>query len=110
MNKEARKWVGYLEHNSNNFLELYTANIGKGGCTIFSLIICRYYPRLNFSRLPWCVTFVHAIGLLRFGKSKAAQILGKPCASSKLLLKRMRQKGLLRESNYVPKEGDLIFF
>lgn len=109
MVREAKKWIGYLEHKNNEQLNLYTANVGKGGCTIFSWIICRYYPRLNFSGLPWCVVFVYAVCIEAMGKEKSRKLLGKPCAGTRLLARRMKRKGLLRNTDYIPSEGDLIF-
>lgn len=109
MIKEARKWIGYLEHKNNEQLNLYTVNAGKGGCTIFSLIICRHYRWLNFSGLPWCAVFVHAICIGALGKEKARKLLGIPHAGTKKLARRMKRKGFLEDSEYIPSEGDLIF-
>ena len=109
MIKEATKWIGYLEHKSNDRLESFTENIGKGGYTIFPMIICRHYPRLNFSGLPWCTVFVCAVCIMYYGKNDAYRALGKPCAGSRLLARRMRRKGLLESSTYCPTTNDLVF-
>jgi hypothetical protein len=110
MINEAKKWIGYLEHWTNNDLECFTSNMGKGGCTIFSLIICRHYPKKNFSGLPWCVVFIYAVCIGAFGKDRARAILGKPCAGSRLLARRMKRKGLLKSLDYIPTRDDLVFF
>lgn len=105
----ARKWVGYLEHQSNESLGIYTANIGKGGCTVFSLIIARCYRWRNFSGLPWCTVFVHAVAIEAWGKDKARKMLGCPHPGSRVLLRRMKRRGWLRGPEYTPQPGDIIF-
>lgn len=109
MIETAKKWIGYLEHQTNDLLGFYTENIGKGGCTIFSMIIARTYPKLNFSGLPWCATFVHAVFIEAYGKEKARELLGKPCPGTRVLARRFRRRGLLMDREYIPTAGDLIF-
>ena len=108
--QEAKKWVGYLEHQSDELLGVYTANPGKGGYTIFSEIVAKHYPWRNYQGLPWCVTFVYAVFIEALGKEEARKLLGKPCAGAKLLYRRMKRKGFIRDRyDYVPKPGDLVF-
>lgn len=109
MIKTAKKWVGYLEHQTNDHLGFYTENIGKGGCTIFSMIIARHYRHRNFSGLPWCATFVHAVFLEAFGKEKAQDLLGKPHPGTRVLARRFRRRRCLMGRDYIPIPGDLIF-
>lgn len=104
--KTAQKYIGYLEHMTNNMLSMYHANLGKGGCTIFAHIIARAYKRRNFSGLPWCVTFVHAVFIEALGKKQARKILGKPHPGSRVLMRRFKRKGRLTDN---PKAGDIIF-
>lgn len=109
MIRTAKKWIGYLEHQSNELLGIYSANVGKGGCTIFPEIIGKHYRRRNFTGLPWCVVFVHAVCIEAYGKEKARALLGKPQAGSRSLARRMKRKGWLRGKDYIPKANDLIF-
>ena len=102
----AQKYVGYLEHLDNDLLGVYRANTGKGGCTIFSEIIRNHYRWRNFSGLPWCAVFVHAVCIEALGKEKARQWLGKPQAGTIALMRRMKRKGLLTD---VPTEGGIVF-
>ena len=99
----------YLEHQTNDLLTLPTANVGKGGCTIFADMIARHYRWRVYTGLPWCAVFVHAVFLDALGKSKSRELLGKPHAGTRVLLRRMRRKGFLRDRSYTPKSGDLIF-
>lgn len=106
----ASKWIGYLEHQSNDLLGVYDANIGKGYCTIFSAIIRHHYRWRNFTGVPWCAVFVHAVFLESCGKQKARELLGKPHPGTRVLARRMKRKGWLRDSrDYTPNPGDLIF-
>lgn len=105
----AKKWVGYLEHQTNEQLGIFTANAGKGGCTIFALIIYRHYKRLNFSGLPWCATFVHGVFLDAYGAARARELVGKPHPGTRVLARYFRNKGRLMPREYIPSEGDIIF-
>lgn len=100
--KTAQKYIGYLEHLSNDALSMFHANTGKGGCTIFAHIVGTAYRWRNFSGLPWCATFVHAVFIEALGKEKARKILGKPHPGARVLMRRMK----LTDK---PKEGDVIF-
>lgn len=96
-----RDWLGYLEHETPLLLGVYTANVGKGGCTIFAQIV---YERtgVNLMGLPWCVTFV-------FGALGCPEVLGTPCAGVFTLARRMLLRGLWRGRGYKPRRGDIIF-
>lgn len=102
-------WVGYLEHESEELLGVYTANAGKGGYTIFAEIISQYYPWRCYQGLPWCATFVHGVFLQAYGKNTARKLLGKPHPGCRVLYRRMRRKGMLRGTEDVPCAGDLVF-
>lgn len=106
----ANKWIGYLEHHSNDLLGIYNANVGKGYCTIFSAIINQHYRWRNFTGVPWCAVFVHAVALEALGKTKACELLGKPHPGTKVLARRIKRKGRLEGRDYLPHPGDLIFF
>jgi hypothetical protein len=102
----AQKYIGYLEHLTNDLLGIYDANVGKGGCTIFAQIINRWYRWRNFTDLPWCVTFVHSVFLEALGKKKARMLVGKPTPSSRVLYRRFKRRGLITDQ---PKRGDIAF-
>ena len=105
----AKKWIGYLEHRSNDLLGVYSANAGKGGYTIFAEIVRNHYRWRNFSGLPWCAVFVHAVCIEAYGKDKARALLGKPKAGTIALARRMKRNGWMRAREYIPKANDLIF-
>lgn len=109
MINSAKKWVGYLEHKSDELLGVYTANIGKGGCTIFSEIVRTHYRWRNFSGMPWCVVFVHAVCIEAYGVEKARQLLGKPHPGSRVLARRMKRKGCMMDADYIPSPNDIVF-
>lgn len=109
MKNTAKAWVGYLEHATPDLIGVFTANPGKGGYTIFSFIIQRYYRWRNFNGLAWCATFVHAVCLEAYGKEKARKLVGKPHPGTRVLARRMKRAGRLRDKSYTPKPNDLIF-
>lgn len=94
------KWIGYLEHQSRQDLNHFTANVGKGGCTIFASHLWAMQRRWLFG-LPWCATFVHAV-------INRPDLLGKAHAGCRVLERRMRRKGLWRGKDYLPHRGDII--
>jgi hypothetical protein len=106
---EAKRWIGYLEHNHNGLLWVYRANAGKGGYTVFAQIIADEYRWRNFQGMPWCATFVHAVFIAAYGKETARKMLGKPHPGTKVLARRMKRKGRLMGRDYTPKANDLIF-
>lgn len=98
----ARLFVGYLEHARPEQLELPTANVGKGGCTIFAEMV-RRREGIDLQGLPWCCTFIHAI----VGRP---EILGRAHPGVRVLERRMILRGYWRPARgYVPDPGDLIF-
>ena len=104
--KTAQKYIGYLEHLDNDLLGVFTANPGKGGCTIFAYLINRAYRWRNFSGVPWCATFVHSVFIEALGKKEAKKLLGKPYPGTRVLYRRFKRKGKLTDQ---PKAGDIIF-
>lgn len=94
-------WIGYLEHKSPERLWNFTENTGKGGCTIFAEMLLHEQNR-DLQGLPWCVTFVHAV----FNRP---DVLGRAHPGCKVLVRRMKRRGLWREGDYRPQENDLIF-
>ena len=107
--EHAKKWVGYLEHQTNDLLPIHNANVGKGRCTIFADIIARHYRWRIYTGLPWCAVFIHAIFLEAFGKEPSRAIIGKTCSGTRVLARQMERKGFLRGRDYIPRAGDLIF-
>ena len=95
------RWDGYLEHHSKTLLGVYTANIGKGGYTVFADMILKRCGR-NLQGVPWCAVFVHAV-------INRIDLLGKPHAGTKVLMRRMKRRGYWRGRTYVPQAGDLLF-
>ena len=94
-------FIGYLEHATPDKLWHFTANHGKGGCTVFSEMVDRE-QRVNLQGLPWCATFVHAM-------VARPDLLGRAHPGTRVLARRMKRKGLWRDPSYKPKQGDLIF-
>lgn len=98
---EIRQWIGYLEHADERLLGVFTANAGKGGCTIFADML-RTDQGAELQGLPWCATFVHA-ALAR------PDVLGRAHPGVRVLARRMFLRGLWRGKTYVPQPLDLIF-
>ena len=99
--QRAAEWVGYLEHQDGHLLGIYTANVGKGGYTIFAQMLCERYSARLWG-LPWCAVFVHAI-------IDQPDLLGRPHAGTRVLQRRMKRRRFWRGRNYRPQPGDLIF-
>ena len=95
------EWEGYLEHQSEELLGIYTANIGKGGCTIFAEMV-RQNTGYDFQGKPWCVTFIFAV-------HPTLQQLITPCAGVKHLFRQLLLKKRIKTKKYIPKYGDIIF-
>ena len=99
---DAKDWIGYLEHQTPDLLGVYRANPGKGGCTIFAVLVAMSQG-INLQALPWCATFVHAV-------INRPDVLGKAHPGTRKLARRMRRRGLWRgRDHYIPESGDLIF-
>jgi len=105
----ARRYVGYLEHEDADLLQIPTANVGKGGFTVFADMIARSYRWRVFQGLEWCAVFVHAVFLEAYGKPEAARLLGKPWPGTRTLAKRFQRSGRYRDKTYQPAPGDIIF-
>ena len=101
--EEARRWLGYLEHQDGRLLGIYTANPGKGGYTIFARMAG--LPQ----GLPWCVTFIHAVYGAALGKVQARRLLGRPHPGTRKLARLLKQRGQWRGQDYLPVPGDIIF-
>lgn len=101
--EEARRWLGYLEHQDDRLLGVYTANPGKGGYTIFARMAG--LPQ----GLPWCVTFIHAVYGAALGKVQARRLLGRPHPGTRKLARLLKQRGQWRGQDYFPVPGDIIF-
>lgn len=106
--KCAKRYVGYLEHETADLLGVYRANPGKGGYTIFADKVSRHYRWRNFQGIPWCAVFVFAVYLEAVGK-EAEKLLGKPHPGTRVLARRFRRRKMLRDKTYHPKAGDIIF-
>ena len=101
--EEARRWLGYLEHRDNRLLGVYTANVGKGGYTIFAALA--HLPQ----GLPWCATFVHAVYGQAIGTEAARVLLGRPHPGTRKLARRLRRTKRWRGREHIPLPGDIIF-
>lgn len=106
--EEARRWIGYMEHKDERLLRMYTANVGKGGYTVFADMI-RRQGGWNLSGVPWCATFIHAVYGAAFGARMARKLLGYPHPGTRVLARRMRRKGFWRGKDYIPSPGDVVF-
>ena len=102
----AQKYIGYLEHSSEELLGVFNANVGRGGYTIFAYFISKYYRWRNFYGVPWCALFVHSVFIEAFGKARAKQLLGKPHPGSRVLYRRLKRKGQITD---IPSEGCIAF-
>ena len=98
---KAEDWIGYLEHSTPEDLDVFDANVGKGGCTIFAALVERREGSC-FMGLPWCAVFVFAV----IGRP---DVLGPACAGVVTLARRMKRRGLWRGRDYCPKQGDIVF-
>lgn len=99
--ENAAQWIGYLEHQTPDYLGDFRANPGKGYFTIFGLMI-QITQGINLQGLPWCATFVHAV-------ISRPDVLGKAHPGCRVLARRMKRKRLWRNRKYRPERGDLIF-
>ena len=99
--ERARSWIGYLEKQSPELLGIYRANAGKGGCTVFAEIVYQAQGR-RMQGAPWCATFLHAV-------YSRPDLLGKAHPGTRVLLRRMKRKGMFRGPEYVPEPGDIVF-
>lgn len=105
---EATKWIGYLEHKDGGSLGLYSVNVGKGGYTAFAEIVRQKCGR-NLQGLPWCAIFVYACFVNVYGCERVKKLFGRPHAGTRVLVRRMRRRGLWRDADYTPAVGDVIF-
>lgn len=94
-------WVGYCEHLTPDELNIFNANVGKGGCTIFAEIL-KQTQGVDLQGLPWCATFVHAT----LGRP---DLLGKADGWSWVLQWRMKLRRRWRGRYYRPQPNDLMF-
>jgi len=94
-------WIGYCEHKSMDRLHEFDENVGKGGYTVFAQMIWARQHR-NMQGLPWCATFVHAV-------IDRPDVLGKAHPGSRVLMRRMKRRGLWRDKTYTPEPMDLVF-
>jgi LysM repeat protein len=105
--KVAKKYVGYLEKESNKDLEKFKANAGDENYTIFAK---RYFKITgeNLQGQPWCDMFVDTSFVEAFGKSKAKELLIGFDAYTPDSAQYFKNKKQWYTSN--PKPGDIIFY
>lgn len=103
---EALKWVGYLEKNSNAYLEDYTKNAGYNNYTIFAKKYLEYFGE-NFQGQPWCAMYVSVVFRESLGREIQKTIMPNfsYCPTG---VNWFKSKGLWHTSN--PQKGDVIFF
>lgn len=108
--KEAMRWVGYLEKQTNSNLDSYKGNAGYNNYTVFARDYCAHFnENLNtYQGQPWCAMFVSVIFANVFGSKKADELLIKHFAYCPTAVNNFVSKGLWKRSN--PKTGDVIFF
>jgi hypothetical protein len=105
--KVAKKYVGYLEKESNKNLENMKANAGDNNYTIFAKKF-NDLTGINNQGSAWCDMFVDTCFAEAFGKEKANKLLGGYSAytpTSAQYFKNMKQWYTTN-----PKVGDVIFF
>ena len=109
---EAKKWVGYLEKNSDYKLDDYTANAGSGNYTRFA----REYCNLGFGSYgvyqaqPWCAMAVTVIFYEALGYAQASKIIT-GYAYCPYGVQHWKDRGRWHaRSGYTPQKGDVIFF
>lgn len=105
---EARRWVGYLEHQDGKFIGLPRVNVGKGGYTAFGEIV-RSRGGRNLQGLPWCAVFVYAVLLNVLGKKDTRKLIGWPHATAIGLAKAIKRRGLWCDYMKDLSVGDIVF-
>lgn len=105
--KVAEKYVGYLEKNSNSYLDDFKKNAGNKNYNRFA-VEYKKFTGLNLQANAWCDIFCDTVFIEAFGIVNAKRLLGGFNAytpSSANLFKSMDRWYI---SN--PKIGDVIFF
>lgn len=106
--EEAKRWVGYLEHQDSAFLGLKDVNVGKGGYTVFADHVRREGKR-NLQGVPWCAVFVYSVVLRVLGRKATRKLLGRPHARARNLMWAMRLRGLYKPYFRDARVGDIVF-
>lgn len=105
--KVAKKYIGYLEKNSDAFLDDFKKNAGTKNYTKFAREF-KKFTGLNFQGQAWCDMFIDAIFVEAYGVSDAKRLLGNFSAytpTSANFFKNMK-----RWHTKNPQVGDVIFF
>lgn len=105
--KTAKKYVGYLEKESNKQLDSMKVNAGDENYTRFA----REYEKLtgvNYQGQAWCDMYIDVIFAETFGKDKAKELLGGFSAYTPTSANYFKKMNRWHTSN--PKVGDIIFF
>lgn len=103
----AKKYIGYLEKNSNAYLDDFKKNAGNKNYTRFA----REFQKitgLNLQAQPWCDMFVDTVFVEAFGVKNAKKLLGGFSAYTPTSAQYFKNMKRWHTSN--PKIGDVIFF
>lgn len=70
----AKRWIGYLEKQSNRDLDDFTANAGNNNYTCFARDY-QVHTGYKLQAQPWCAMFVSEVMVQAFGLAKAVKLL-----------------------------------
>lgn len=104
--KEAEKWIGYLEKESNKDLEHFTKNAGDENFTIFAKQYKEYF-NINLQGGAWCAMFVSCVFRNALGEEVQKRIMPNfsYCPTG---VNQFKELNRWHTSN--PQRGDVIFF
>jgi hypothetical protein len=105
--KIANKYIGYLEKNSNSFLDNFTKNAGKRNYTKFAVEF-KKFTGLNLQAQPWCDIFCDSCFVEAYGVADAKKLLGGFSAYTPTSANYF--KNMKRWYTSDPEIGDVIFF
>lgn len=103
----ANSQVGYLEKNSDKFLDDFKKNAGNRNYTKYAREFLKA-TGLNFQGQPWCDQMIDVIFITVFGVKKAKELLGGFSAYTPTSAQYFKNMGRWYTSNPLP--GDVIFF
>lgn len=105
--KVATKYIGYLEKNSNSYLDDFKKNAGKKNYTKFA-IEYQKFTGLNLQANSWCDIWIDAIFVEAYGITNAKKLLGGFNAYTPSSANLFKNMDSWYEIN--PQVGDVIFF
>lgn len=109
--EEAKKYVGYCEKKSNQFLNLFTKNAGSNNWNMFAPHAHQITGSSVYANaVPWCDIFVDDIFIRALGKSRAYQLLGGWSAYTPDSANKLVKNGCAKIAPEGARYGDIIFF